>query len=386
MVKNPSTNPEDPVEKRRGRPSGHTPKVTGVVTRMATRIASGTYLTVSLPTEHELAAEMGVSYLTARRAVAQLIANGLLRRAPHGRLELAASAPDQPRHLQIAFVVASWNSFDVLRWHKALGQAVATVTAPARVRPAPSGTHRPGARAVPAPPTMTLSTAAIHDWDDPILAKVLAQADGVVIYPGAWDTAPAAALIAGARARAVAVDRDCSALGLPSLCPVPLTGVDALLDHLWERGHRRIACVGAIPGDDVEAARAARYGAWCAARDLPPLRAGITRAEIHALLSALPRATGHPPAILAIAVAEALLCLRVARDLGLRVPQDVAVVVVNDEGLGDVLVPALTAVAVGDLEADLVQALEWMAGGAYPWGDVRCLRPAVVRVEHRETG
>ena len=343
----------------RGRPAGDPPKVGAVVARMTARIAQGTYLTLPLPTEHDLAVDMQVSYLTARRAVAQLVEKGLLRRAPRGRLELATKSDAGSRSLQVAFAVVSWNSFDVLRWYRALGEAAGKASRP-----------------------VAITTAIIHGWDDPLLASLAAKADGVVVYPGNWDRTRLSALLSQARAQLIAVDRDCSDSGLVSLCPCPAEGMDALLDHLWARGHRRIACVGAVPGNDVEAARSARYAAWCCARGINAQRIANDRACVTSFMLGSER----PTAIIAIAVADALTTVRVAHEHRVAVPEQLAVAVVNDEGLGEVVVPSLTSLAIPDLSTDLGRALDWFGGGAQPWPASPGIVSGILTVAQRESG
>lgn len=326
------------------RPAG--PKVAAVAERLAARIAAGDYLSTPLPSEHALAAETGVSYLTARRAVTALIGRGLLRREPHGRLLVADG---EARPLMLGFVVPTLSSFDVLRWQQALVAAVAA-----------------------APRLVAVRTAVVSGWEDPALAALLARADGVVLYPGPWDPAAAPAVLARARARVVAVDRDLSGLGLPSLQPIPPAGVDALCWHLHGRGRRRIACAGPGNGDLVRLARIARWQAWVAAN-------GCDGGLIDA---AAPPAAAD--AVIAVSLPDALAVLRAARQAGRRVPEDLALAVVNDEGLGATLVPALTAIAGPDPATHLRQVLDWFAGGG-PWTGPLVLQPDPITVAIRES-
>lgn len=326
----------------RGRPAGVSPKVSAVAERLAQRIRAGDYLGAPLPSEAALAAEQGVSYLTARRAVARLVAQGLLERRPGGRLCLAACPGARP--LMLGWVVPTWGSFDVLRWQRALGEAVA------------------GQEVV-------LRPLLASSWQDPSLTAMAERADGLIVYPSRWGPVPESL---AQRGRLVVVDRPSGHPAVPSLLPNPPEAVDALCAALAARGRRRIAWL-ALPIDDpVLAARRARWLACGGGPELPREREAIAAAL----------RSGACDAILAAALPDALLALRAARDAGIAVPEQAAVAVVNDEGLGPSLVPALCAPAAPDLAAWLRGAVAWIAGDA-AWRPPTL--PCPCPIERRET-
>lgn len=325
----------------RGRPAGVAPKVAAVAEALAASIRSGDYLSSDLPSEAALAATHGVSYLTARRAVARVIADGLLTRTRGSRLELAQRAEARP--LMVGWAVPTWSSFDVLRWQRALGEAAAACNA-------------------------VLRPVLVSGWSDPALAAMARRADGLVAYPGDWG-APPEALVASTRM--VVVDRASGHAAVPSLVANPPIAVDALLAALAGWGHRRIAWIGDPRSDRVIAARRERWLACGGGLELPCDRAAIAAAVRDRACDAL----------LGAAMPQALLALRAARDTGTRVPEDVAVAVVNDEGLGDTLVPALCAPRCPDLAQWLGGALGWIAGEPWQQPDPSAPSP----IERRET-
>lgn len=324
----------------RGRPAGVSPKVSAVAERLAERIRSGDYLGSDLPSEAALAAEHQVSYLTARRAVARLVAEGLLVRERNGRLSLAPSPEARP--LMLGWVVPTWASFDVLRWHRALGEAA---------------TRRDA----------VLRPLQASGWGDPALVAMARRADGLVVYPGEWGPPPDALVAA---VRMVVVDRASGRDDVPGLVANPPQSVDELYHALAGWGRRRIAWVGEVAGSLVMPVRRARWLACGGTIEYAPERA--------ALAAAL-RARACD-AVIAGTLEHALLVLRAARDAGVRVPEDVAVAVANDEGLGESLVPSLCAPATPDLVAWLVAALAWIADRASPWTPP-VITPAIARRE-----
>src|SRR3954471_1071077 len=94
-----------------------------VVDLLSRRIIQGDYALTALPTERELALETGVSYMTARKAVRQLITRGVLVREHAGRLRLSGQDGGR-RVLRVAFLAPSFASADIERWRLALEQAV----------------------------------------------------------------------------------------------------------------------------------------------------------------------------------------------------------------------------------------------------------------------
>lgn len=338
----------------RGRPAGIAPKVEAVAERLAERVRSGAYLAAELPSEQAIADEMGVGYLTARRAVARLVASGLLARRRGGRLELASDPAARP--LLVGLAVPSWSSFDVMRWQQALAAAASASPRPVAVRP------------------------IVHaGWDDPALTALAGRADGVLVYPAA--TGPPPARLCSAT-RLVVIDRDAGREDVPSLHPAPPRAVADLAEALHGWGRRRIAWIGPAGSDpatvEVGAAREGAWRDWCARRGLTATRLAPDPA---ALRAALPGCD----AVVAVRVDEALAALRAARDLGLRVPDDLAVAVVNDEGLGPMLVPSLTAPEPPDLAAWLGRALAWIGDRAAVWDPAATTLPVPVRIARRDT-
>ena len=61
-------------------------KYLDVANRLSHRILAGDYHFQPVPAERELALEVGVSHLTARKAIQKLLNEGLLCRMENGRL------------------------------------------------------------------------------------------------------------------------------------------------------------------------------------------------------------------------------------------------------------------------------------------------------------
>ncbi|MFF4778193.1 LacI family DNA-binding transcriptional regulator [Microtetraspora fusca] len=130
------------------------------------------------------------------------------------------------------------------------------------------------------------------------------------------------------------------------------TGVRLALDHLYGLGRRRIAFVNG-PADTVPgAARAAAYREALEALDLPYdedlVEVGdFYRAEGAWAVQALLDRAGDVDALMCANDLIALGALDVLRRAGRRVPEDVAVVGMDDTDLAAVAWPSLTSVSLG---------------------------------------
>jgi hypothetical protein len=251
-------------------PSGRRPsgKASEVMAILEQRIRGGDYLVAPLPSGRELAAELGVSYVTARKAIGALQAQGLLTRGGNGRLVLGGRRAGG-QLAQLAFIAPNFPSLEVMRWRLAIDRL-------ADEHPCAVKNH------------------FFRHWHDPALIDIIERSDGAFLYPTAEQVPAAFAARLRAR-RIVVIDQDWSALGVPSICCFPAAFVRTLLDHCRARGHRRIAVLNTQPHDSAIQARLAAYHGWAVDHDMVP----------H-LIDA-PVSVGEDPAVHAQAVLAAAL-------------------------------------------------------------------------------
>jgi LacI family transcriptional regulator len=168
-------------------------------------------------------------------------------------------------------------------------------------------------------------------------------------------------------------------------------GTELLVEHLREHGHSRI---GLIAGSQQESSGRERLEAFVAAVD----RTGadpspeLVRAcvwsqaagadEARALLTLASR----PTAIVACSAELGLGCLAVCRELGISLPDELALVTFDDPYFGALLEPSLTAVGYDPSEVGRAGAallVEAMQGRS---ADHRDMRIAVELVRRRSCG
>jgi LacI family transcriptional regulator len=331
-------------------------KAARVVSLLSRRIAQGDYLGAALPSERALAEQEGVSYMTARKAVQDLIGAGLLARTTTGRLVVNRQAPPDARALQVACIAPSFPSADILNWQLAVDRVLAERSAIARAK-----------------------TIPFAHWEDPTLRHALERCDGAFVYPLA-ERVPAPVLELLRAHRVVILDQDYAGLGLPSIRLSPVEAIDDLLDHLAALGHRSIACLNVQPHDPAIEERIAQWQAWCTRRGVGgmlidrPVRSHEQPAT--AANETLRNIALTDTAIFATTMAGAMGANRALHDRGPQVGRQVAVCTLNDEGLGTVTVPSITAAAPPDPDHWLRRSLDWMSDPAKPdWQGPMLMQP-----------
>jgi LacI family transcriptional regulator len=164
-------------------------------------------------------------------------------------------------------------------------------------------------------------------------------------------------------------------------------GIDLLVEHLAEHGHRRI---GLLVGSVRETSGWERRDAFVRAMrrrslDVPPeLIAGgrWTREAGRAATRTILAAAGRPTALVASSVELALGAVLACRELGVAIPGDLALGTFDDAYFAELLDPPLTAVAYDPSEVGR-RAAELLVGaignGEEPHRDVTVPVDLVVR-------
>ena len=192
---------------------------------------------------------------------------------------------------------------------------------------------------------------------------VLRRVDGLVLAPSPDAEDHALAYLARQKVPVVLVDRfvpvDVDQIGPENEGP---TG--QLVEHLVERGHRRIGLVAGLEGLSTTTERIAGYRAALQRSRLPVdetlIASGASqhepaRAATHRLLDA----PDPPTALVAANNAMTIGVMHALRERRLRVPEDIALVAFDDFEWSDLFHPYLTAIAqpTREIGAQAVQML-----------------------------
>lgn len=323
------------------------------------RISKGDYLLKAFPTERELAAEADVSRMTARKVMVDLIERGKLMRGSNGRAVVARHG--QSRHYGL--LVPSVTSPSVEQWRLVIDRAVR---------------ERGG----------TLRTVMYTHWADPAISEALESLDANFLYCASFPVSNRACsrLFSSARSL-VAVERDLTQFGVPSIVPFPSAACHMLLDHLGRLGSSPVDCFNVQGVDANIEDRINQWRLWRAAHrvqgnligdprmdsrdDLPIERAHIQFGRY------LDQADRRGTAVYCTTGPAAIGAIRAIADRNLVAGKDISVVAVNDEGLARFLVPSITSLVMPDCRQLIEAGLDWMSQANTPgWSQPLLLKPA----------
>ena len=360
-------------------------KYSHVVALLRTRIAQGDYALTNFPAERQLALETGVSYMTARRAVKELLNDGWIVRRPNGRLEISrknvpgaekangkahgnGSPFPLPPPRQIALLASTYSSPNVEGWRIALDAAV----------------RKRG---------WTLRPVLYVHWDDPTLLDALKGFDASFLFPVSGAIPPRVLQRLKETPRLVVVDDDWSDRGFASIQLFPPVFVQRLLDHFAALGHSRIGCLNTQPHDDVIRERIGQWKIWNAAHELTgrlwdqpvPVQTTPFQAAYTAVRQALKAKQFDVTALLCATAPAAVGAMRALSDCKIRPGRDVAIGVVNGEGYAQLLMPSVTALEPTDPAPYVTMCLDWVAQREAPWSGPLLLQPKTVPLVVRES-
>lgn len=330
------------------------------------RILQGAYAFRDFPSDRELAKQSQASYMTARRAVQSLVDKNILSRNESGRVEIAQ--PDADAHpLRIAFLTPAFVSDVFSMWHLHLRQAAESIGAVLR------------------------PLTYVH-WDDFVLRDALTGFDGVFLVPVSEPLPPAMADFMRTLHRPpVILSEDFSVFGLPSVSIHPPRCTQLILDHLAERGHRRIDCLNVQPPSPESDIRIRQWRLWMETRgfegellDFPTenyastLTAGYERMKRHWERGA------SATALYCVTIGAAIGAYRAMYERGWTPGREVALAVVDGEYMAPVMTPSLTSIAMPDPTPLLRLCCKWIRGGG-PWSGPLLLQIPEIAVTARES-
>ncbi len=336
-----------------------------IVDLLRRRLDRGDYMGRQLPPEMTLAKEVGVSRMTARKALLRLEDLGHVIRQPNGRMIPRPAKPEENVGPQLLILRRAQNS--------GFGSTIDGIIG-----------------AVTALGGSTRTVDFVH-WDDRVLFERLpldapepnSTVDGVFVVPPA-EKVPAHVLerLQSTSMRVVVVGTDLSQHGVRSFVAHPASIVQPVLDHLASLGHQRIDCFNAQPEVDNISARIQQWSLWRSANNLDGLLINdpVTSYEDvmqRALVLAREyvRRPNRASAVLCLTSPAAISLMRAAHDAGLVIGRDIAIAAANDEGLSRYLIPTLTSVEPIDVTPYARMCVEWMMNPAISWHGPLLMRP-----------
>jgi len=349
-------------------------KFTSIVERLAARILNGDYKVQGVPSERSIADESGVSQMTARKAIKELLDRGLLTRLPNGRLEACASAKvegegeDSLPLKHLAFLSQAWSSPEIDEWSIAISRL--------------AGLYG-----------FALRPVHFFHNDDPALLNAVKRFDASFLVPD--DPMPDAVVseLLDSGKPLFVLNSDWSSMGVPSINLFPAFFSRSLLDHLRSLGARRVDCLNVQPSKTIIPARIAQWRSWLEEKGLE----GVLHNEpvehyseplpaAYALVDRLIREGSFScDALFCASDAAAQGAIRAMVDNGLRPGRDVAVCAAAGTTQCEYSVPSITAAEQPDPAPFLSRCLEWLKAGRPQWKGPLLMHPEDAKVAVRQS-
>lgn len=324
------------------------------------RIAHSDYVLQDFPTDRDLAQEVGASKVTVRKAVQHLIDEGLLTRQPNGRPTIKRDGHTGKRSLHIALLTVAYPSPVLERWHQVIGPLVSERD-------------------------WMVRTVGFTHFADPVIQQTLDNFDGIFVVPAAED--PPEHLINPLRASrhpVIVLGEDWSSWGVRSLLLTSPAGVQVLLHHLRQNGHKQVMCLNTEPGQKIIRQRIEQWQLWAVAygqpaelidRPVASFESSIWQAY-QVMNERLHAGALEASAIYCTSAGAARGAMRALHEHGLTIGKDISLCAAIDHGgTAPLWTPSLTSLTEPDAKPYVSVCLDWMAQGGRDWQGPMLVEP-----------
>ncbi|TWT77250.1 Bacterial regulatory protein, gntR family [Posidoniimonas polymericola] len=332
-------------------------KYNEVMSVIKRRISEGDYLVDSIPGERRLAEETGVSYMTARRAVRQLLDDEVLIRDESGALEVH---PTYTKRIKPAEVVLLYPAYP------------SSYLTQLRVAVSEFATRR----------TINLRPTQFVHWDEKLVYDNVSQAKGTIIIPHG-PPIPSRLLHHFNAHKVVILDGDFSTKGLPSVRLFSDDCIVAVLDHLRGLGHRRLDCLNTQNRNLEIERRIEIWRRWKERHsiegelhdDPAPVATDPTIVAYRLMSRLLDQRQVEATAFIGTTCPAAIGAIRACYERGLAVGSDLSIAAVNLEPPAEFFCPSITGLNTPELTGVLAKCFDWFAGTS-SWRGRMLLEPS----------
>jgi hypothetical protein len=331
-------------------------KYNEVMSVIKRRIREGDYFVDNIPGERRLAEETGVSYMTARRAVQQLLQEEVLIRLPSGALSVHPDYTERINPAEVVLLYPAYPSSYLTQLRVLVGEAAA----------------RRG---------LTLRPGQFVHWEEQALVDVVTQTKGTLVIPYG-PIIPATPLKAFLENKVVILDGDFASDGLPSIRLFSDACIERVLDHLWKLGHRRIDCINTQNRNPEIDRRIGIWERWLGRqnghgelRDDPaPVFSDPTILAYRLMLRLLDDRASQATAFIATTCPAAIGAIRACYERDIKVGTDLSICAVNLEPPAEFFCPSITGLNTPELSDVLGKCFEWFANDKR-WAGTKLLQP-----------
>lgn len=331
-------------------------KYTEVMSVIKRRIREGDYLLDSIPGERKIAEETGVSYMTARRAVQELLDEEVLIRDPSGSLDVHPRFTKRNKPAEVVLLCPAYPS-------GYLTQLRGFVSDFASKR------------------SFGLRPAQFVHWDEKMVVEAVEQAKGTFIIPYGPEI-PARLVESFQANKVVILDGDFTRDGLPSIRLFSDRCIERVMDHLYELGHRHVDCINTQNRNPEIDRRIDIWERWLRRRgvkgdlwdDPAPVFTDPTIIAYRQMSRLIDEKQSKATAFIGTTCPAAIGAIRACWERGLRVGKDLSICTVNIEPPAEFFCPSITGLNTPDLSDVLGHCFDWF-GSRLSWRGPELLEP-----------
>jgi DNA-binding LacI/PurR family transcriptional regulator len=332
-------------------------KYTEVMSVIKRRIREGDYLLNKFPGERKIAEETGVSYMTARRAIIQLLDDKVLVRGPSGALEVHPSFSKRANPAQVVLLYPAFASTYLTQLRGLVSDFA----------------QKQG---------VALRPVQFIHWDENTLLEAVDQARGVFVIPYGPEIPPR--LREPFRENKVVIlDGDFSHEGLPSIRLFRDRCIEQVFEHLYKLGHRRIDCINTQNRNPEINRRIELWQRWRTRRsvdgqlwdDPAAVFTDPTAVARRLMARLLDRKKNAASALVGTTCPAAIGAVRASWERGMHVGRDISICAVNIEPPAEFFCPSITGLNTPDLSDVLGRCFEWFFS-RNAWKGPRLLEPS----------
>ena len=315
-----------------------------VMSLIKRRIREGDYLLADIPGERKIAEETGVSYMTARRAVSELLDQEVLVRQPSGALDIHPSYAKRAKPAEVVLLYPAYASAYLTQLRSVVSDFA----------------ERRGFRLRPA--------QFVH-WDETVVVEAAAQARGALVIPYGPEIPPR--LVETFRENKVVIlDGDFSDEGLPSIRLFSDAAIEGVFEHLYALGHRRIDCVNTQNQNAEIERRIDVWQRWLSKRGLTgrlwdkpaPVFTDPTIMSYRLMAKLLDEEAIEATAIVGTTCPAAIGMMRACWERDINVGRDLSICAINIEPPAEFFCPSITGLNMPNLSGVLERCVAWIFG------------------------
>ncbi|MCC7084104.1 MAG: substrate-binding domain-containing protein, partial [Pirellulales bacterium] len=309
-----------------------------------------------LPGERKIAEEIGVSYLTARRAILQLLEQEVLIRQPSGALDVHPAFVKRMKLAEVVLLYPSYPSNYLTQLRGIVSEYAQEI-----------GTN--------------LRPMQFIHWDERIVLEAVEQAKGVLIIPSGHPF-PKRLAEPFRLNKVVILDGDFTQYGVPSIRLFRDKCIESVLDYIHELGHTKIDFINSHDRNSEIERRIRIWQNWMRKKGLEgqlwnDAAAVYTDPTVNAyqlMTRMLKERQFKASAFLTATCPAAIGAIRACWESHVQAGRDISIATVNLEPPAEFFYPSITGLSTPDLSGVLEQCFEWFFNED-EWQGTRLLEP-----------